>query len=266
MDEANNVEQTVMEELLEAIKRSNPAFALRSREEGEQPYLKRMVKALHDMSDSDFDKLSDDAADWHHTAVRLLNTSKPVTTPDGFEQVMQQQAAERESKEASGKGRRSRADREAPAEAQAAQSAAEPRRRRRAAAATPADEAAVATETEAAEAAEDPAAAEAAAPESAAQHANGANGASTARKSRRQRRKEEAAIGQPTTKQARRRKEGFTLQRLRKRVIEDPTLTVDKLMAEATQAGAKYSPASIQLIRTSTLNMIEMAKETGHWR
>ena len=58
----------------------------------------------------------------------------------------------------------------------------------------------------------------------------------------------------------------FSVRTLRKLVIEDPDITVDDLMAKATEAGEAYSRTTVSLARNQTLEMIETAKQAGHWR
>ena len=58
----------------------------------------------------------------------------------------------------------------------------------------------------------------------------------------------------------------FSVRTIRKLVVEDPNITVDDLMAKATAAGEMYSRNTVNLARNQTLEMIEVAKQSGHWR
>jgi len=58
----------------------------------------------------------------------------------------------------------------------------------------------------------------------------------------------------------------FSVRTLRKLVIENPDVSVDELMAKATDAGEVYSRTTVTLARNQALEMVEMAKQSGHWQ
>lgn len=58
----------------------------------------------------------------------------------------------------------------------------------------------------------------------------------------------------------------FSVRTIRKLVIQDPSITVDTLMERATEAGETYSRNTVNLARNQTLEMIEVAKQSGHWQ
>ena len=57
----------------------------------------------------------------------------------------------------------------------------------------------------------------------------------------------------------------FSIRTIRKMVIHNPAITVQELMIAARQAGNPLKRSSVSLARRQALEMIQSARESGHW-
>jgi hypothetical protein len=89
------------------------------------------------------------------------------------------------------------------------------------------------------------------------------------RKKSRSSRKESSENGEKPEKRKEPRKTtpGLpTIRTIRKMIIENPTLSLNDLDEMTKSLGKEYSRKTLDLVRKSTLTMIAVAKETGHWK
>lgn len=201
---------SIYTELMAAATSGGQTFKGRTPRETEQQFLERLTRHVLDLEKETWDALSPEAQEWHNNAVDAINDDKPLTAPEGMEEVQ----AVRPARKGKAAAAEAEADADPEAEGEAATAEKEkPRRGRKAAADKPAKE---------------------------------------------PRETKERKTRQP--------KEGFTMREMRRMIISNPDVGVKDLIAKAEQEGVQFSRSSIVLAHQTTKTMINLVKETGHWR
>jgi len=238
---------SIYESLLNAVRGSNPAFALQHAKESEQTYLKRILNEIADIPDDAFEAMPENAQLWFNFAVnKELNVQKPITPPEGMEPP---------PPEAPPKIQRARPIMNGSGDAQEAQPAAP------AVAAPPVQSPPQRSVIEQAPVPPMPPEPPpvAAAPPAAAEPPVAAE------PSRKRQARGESKFERGKERKERKRK-AFSVRSVRKMVVENPELSVDDLWDACERAGQDYTRSTIVLARGQALELINIVKETGHWR
>jgi len=238
---------TTYETLLSTVRRHNPAFAVQHAKENEQAFLRRFLTEIASVPDDMFESMPENVQIWfNHAVTEELNAQRPVTAPEG----MQPPAPEAPPKIQRARPIINGSGDPAQAAAQEAQAAPAPQPQ---APAQPEPTQPVPHPEPTQPAPHEPTPAPSAAPQ-----------AAPAQEVPRKRR---AAREEPAPKLRKQRvRKAFSMRSVRKMVVENPNLTIDDLWDACERAGEDYTRSTIVLARGQALEMMDIVKETGHWR
>lgn len=248
---------SVYDALFNAVTENKPDFAKPHTKEPEQQFLKRMLDHIADLSDAQFEALPEDAQNWFNFAVsEELNKRKEVTPPEGFAEA---KMADEGPKKIS---RPVILNREQLQAQQPPQPEPEPEREPVSPQPTPQPT----PQPELVAAAPQPTAA---APQWAQQPQNGQE-PPRKRRGRPPKNATPQTVARPEPRRPFAGSHGarkeFSVRTLRQLVIENPTITTDMLMAKANESGEVFARTTVNAARNQTLEMIDVAKQMGHWR
>ena len=88
---------SIFEELFSAVKQQDKNFALRTSEESEEDFLRRVLNSAQTIPESDWKKLSQTAQRWFNMAAEAINNNQPIPECPGYKEFLEAAATPRKS-------------------------------------------------------------------------------------------------------------------------------------------------------------------------